>query len=78
MATELIKQLLEKGYSVRGTVRSNAISRSQPLKKLALALPGTLELVEADLLVPNTFDTAVQGCKYVFHTAYASSDLSSR
>ena len=72
VATELIKQLLEKGYSVVGTVRSSASNRSKHLKKLEVALPGSLQLVEADLLVPGAFDTVVQECTFVFHTAYAS------
>jgi hypothetical protein len=36
------------------------------------SLPGAdqrLELLEADLLDPGAFDTAVVGCEYVMHTA---------
>lgn len=69
VATELCKQLLEKGYKVVGTVRKVQGERTQTLKKLGEALPGTLQLVEADLLTPGSFDTAVQDCTYVFHTA---------
>lgn len=39
------------------------------LIKLGEALPGHLELVEADLLQEGSFDDAVQDSVYVFHTA---------
>jgi nucleoside-diphosphate-sugar epimerase len=70
VATELVKQLLAKGYNVRGTVRSTKDSaKTQALTNLAAALPGRLELFEADLLTDGTFDDAVSGAHYVFHTA---------
>ncbi len=70
VATELINQLLQKGYHVRGTVRSlRDKSKVQHLTKLAEALPGTLDLVEADLLKEGSFDDAVAGTKIVFHVA---------
>ena len=69
VATELCKQLLEKGFNVTGTVRSTQTSRVGVLKKLSDTLPGNLELVEADLTTPGSFDSAVRGCVYVFHTA---------
>ena len=51
VATELVKQLLEKGYNVRGSVRSlSNADKVQHLIKLGSALPGKLELREADLL----------------------------
>jgi nucleoside-diphosphate-sugar epimerase len=40
VATELIKQLLAKGYNVRATVRSTTGEKVKPLIKLAEALPG--------------------------------------
>lgn len=70
IGTELVKQLLEKGYNVRGTVRSTSnTDKTQHLTKLAKALPGTLSLHEADLLKPGSFDSIVSGADYVFHTA---------
>ncbi|KAK9829424.1 hypothetical protein WJX72_005769 [[Myrmecia] bisecta] len=70
VATELVKQLLERGYTVRGTVRSvHNKEKVHHLELLGKALPGTLELVEADLLKEGSFDEILQGCKYVFHTA---------
>lgn len=69
MAHELVKQLLEKGFDVIGSVRQASSSRLDTLKSLAAALPGSLEFVEADVLQPGALDAAVEGCTYVFHTA---------
>jgi dihydroflavonol-4-reductase len=65
VASWLVKQLLEKGVTVRGTVRR--IASADHLR----ALPGAerLELVEADLTVAASFEPAVRGCAVVFHTA---------
>lgn len=63
-------QLLEKGYTVRGTVRSTKdAAKTEVLHALAAALPGNLELHEADLLTEGSFDSVVKGATYVFHTA---------
>lgn len=67
IASHIVKQLLEQGYRVRGTVRKS--SQNYPF---LLALPGAaeqLELVEADLLAAGSYDKAVEGCDYVMHTA---------
>lgn len=70
VATELVKQLLENGFHVKGTVRSlKQTEKFQHLKNLDAALPGTLELLEADLLKEGSFDACAKGSKYVFHTA---------
>ena len=68
--SELVKQLLQKGYNVNGTVRDPSNQALvQHLIKLGDALPGNLKLFKADLLQPGSFDAAVQGADYVFHTA---------
>eukprot|EP00884_Botryococcus_braunii_P007145 jgi/Botrbrau1/16431/Bobra.0142s0030.1 len=70
VATELINQLLQKGYNIRATVRSlKDKSKYQYLEKLATSLPGSLELVQADLLQEGSFDAAVSGAEFVFHVA---------
>lgn len=66
IASWLVKLLLERGYTVRGTVRNP--EKSKHLLKLSGASE-RLKLVEADLLKPGAFDSAVQGCVGVFHTA---------
>ena len=67
IAAHIVRELLLKGYSVRGTVRKNP--KNYPF---LLTLPGAserLELVEADLLGEGTYDKAVRGCEFVMHTA---------
>jgi len=68
IGAEIVRQLLEGGYQVRGTTRSLALAA----KRGDLAsLPGALErldLVEADLLGEVPFDV-VSGCEYVLHVA---------
>lgn len=66
VASWLVRELLGKGVLVRGTVRR--VASADHLR----ALPGAverLELVEADLTVPGSFEAAVRGCTVVFHTA---------
>lgn len=67
IASHIIAQLLAKGYKVRGTVRkspgNHAFLRNLP------GAPERLELVEADLVSPETFLPAIEGCEYVMHTA---------
>ena len=69
VGSQLIKQLLEKGYNVRATVRQVGSPHNQPLLNIATAFPGRLELLEADLLQEGSFDAAFQGCRYLFHVA---------
>ncbi|CAE7038215.1 TKPR2 [Symbiodinium natans] len=70
VASEVVRQCLELGWTVRGTARDiSDEAKTGYLKKMAAGLPGKLELVQADLLTEGAFDTAVQGCEYVFHTA---------
>lgn len=69
VATQVVKQLLETGYTVRGTVRSTASEKNNGLKALGEALPGTLTLHEADLLKEGSFDQIVKGASVVFHVA---------
>ena len=67
IAAHIVKQLLEKGYRVRATVRGDA-SKYPYLTSLEGAAE-RLELVPADLQTPGAFDAAVSGCDAVLHTA---------
>ena len=69
VATQVVKQLLEKGYSVRGTVRSTSSDKVKILNALSEALPGSLTLHQADLLKEGSFDAVVKGASVVFHVA---------
>ncbi|XP_020102668.1 anthocyanidin reductase ((2S)-flavan-3-ol-forming) [Ananas comosus] len=68
IASELIKQLLLKGYGVKTTVRDpdNAakISHLEELRGL-----GALQVYRAELAEEGSFDEAVAGCEYVFLVA---------
>uniref|UniRef100_A0A914Q0U9 3-beta hydroxysteroid dehydrogenase/isomerase domain-containing protein n=1 Tax=Panagrolaimus davidi TaxID=227884 RepID=A0A914Q0U9_9BILA len=69
LAIHCVQQLLEAGYSVRGSVRSLSNAKKvQPLYDLPFAKE-RLELVEADLENDETWISAVKECDYVFHTA---------
>ncbi|KAI3445056.1 hypothetical protein Pfo_001721 [Paulownia fortunei] len=69
IASWLVKLLLEHGYNVKGTVRN----LSDPRKVAHLvALEGAeerLRLYEANLIEEGSFDSVVDGCECVFHTA---------
>ena len=70
IASWIVKKLLEQGLTVHGTVRSlQAEYKIKHLRHLDQENPGNLELFEADLLVPESFDAAIAGCELVFHCA---------
>ncbi|MFD9391934.1 NAD-dependent epimerase/dehydratase family protein [Streptomyces sp. NPDC060000] len=70
VAAHLVRQLLERGYHVRTTVRGTAdTAKLRPLRALRDAHPGRLDLFEADLLTEGSFDEAMKGCAVVFHVA---------
>ncbi|HEY6795221.1 MAG TPA: NAD-dependent epimerase/dehydratase family protein [Kineosporiaceae bacterium] len=70
VASHLVHTLLTRGYTVRASVRRMTDpAKVDPLYRLAAGQPGTLELVEADLLQPKAFDDVMDGCRYVFHVA---------
>jgi len=69
IAAELVKQLLEAGYKVRGTTRN--VRKAKEEAHLT-NLPGVnerLEPFEADLLDNGAYDDAIVECEYVMHTA---------
>ena len=65
VGSRVVEALLAAGHSVRGTVRS--LAKAPKLD----GLPGSdrLELVEADLLSPGSFDAAAKDAVGVIHTA---------
>ncbi|PPS03541.1 hypothetical protein GOBAR_AA17134 [Gossypium barbadense] len=69
VASWLVKFLLQRGYTVKATVRDpNDPKKTQHL----LALDGAkerLHLLKAELLEEGCFDSIVDGCHGVFHTA---------
>ncbi len=70
VASWLVKDLLEQGHHVRTTVRNKQkTDKYQHLLDIEKGLPGKLTVYEADLLKEGSFDEAVHGCEFVFHTA---------
>lgn len=69
IGSEIVRQLLEDGYRVRGTTRDPEKARKQGN---LTSLPGAaerLDLVAADLLDEDPFSELVSGCEYVVHVA---------
>uniref|UniRef100_A0A5B7C0T8 Dihydroflavonol 4-reductase n=1 Tax=Davidia involucrata TaxID=16924 RepID=A0A5B7C0T8_DAVIN len=69
IASWLVKKLLERGYTVKATVRNlNDPEKTAHL----LALDGAkerLQLFKANLIEEGSFDPVFDGCEGVFHTA---------
>ncbi|XP_028754159.1 vestitone reductase-like [Neltuma alba] len=66
----IIKRLLEDGYSVNTTVRSNPEHKKDV--SFLTDLPGAsrrLRILKADLSEPESFKEAIEGCIGVFHVA---------
>ncbi|CAH1448050.1 unnamed protein product [Lactuca virosa] len=71
LASWMIKTLLEDGYSVNATWRSDPGSMEDVSG--IMALPGAskrLKIFEADLSKPETFEAPIKGCIGVFHVAH--------
>ncbi|GMI66982.1 hypothetical protein like AT5G19440 [Hibiscus trionum] len=69
IASWLVKLLLERGYTVRATVREpNDPKKTEHLVSLDGAKE-RLHLFKAELLDEGCFDSIVDGCQGVFHTA---------
>lgn len=70
VASWLTRYLLEAGHTVHATVRDpNNPKKVDHLNAAAETAPGTLKLFAADLFDDGAFDTAMAGCRVVFHTA---------
>jgi len=70
LAIHCIIQLLEQGYSVRGTLRT--MSRENEVRAAVrkfVQADERLTFVPADLNDNAGWDSAVQDCEYVFHVA---------
>jgi nucleoside-diphosphate-sugar epimerase len=70
IASWIVRELLERGLTVHATVRDlSDAGKHQHLLEVAEDLPGSVEMFEADLLRPGSFDAAVDGCGVVIHAA---------
>jgi dihydroflavonol-4-reductase len=67
LALHCIRDLLAKGYNVRGTLRN--LGREGEVRKAVGADDGRLTLVKADLTEDGGWAAAVDGCDFILHTA---------
>ncbi|GKU96703.1 hypothetical protein SLEP1_g9910 [Rubroshorea leprosula] len=69
IASELIRKLLDEGYTVHATLRNlGDASKVDILKSLPNA-NSRLLLFQANIYNPTEFQHAINGCQYVFHLA---------
>ncbi|HDR8986777.1 MULTISPECIES: NAD-dependent epimerase/dehydratase family protein [Burkholderia cepacia complex] len=70
VACHLVQLLLSRGFVVHATIRKlNRSIKLQPLLDMQKQYPGQLNLFEADLLKPGSFDRAFDRCSVVYHVA---------
>ncbi|XP_050223635.2 phenylacetaldehyde reductase [Mercurialis annua] len=69
IASWIVKLLLQRGYTVKASVRNlNDPRKTEHLRSLEGA-EERLKLFKANLLEEGSFDEAIEGCEGVFHTA---------
>ncbi|XP_071950060.1 uncharacterized protein [Antedon mediterranea] len=71
IAGHVIKHLLQNGQCVRATTRSNNESKERELREKLGIDPDskTFELVEADVLVADSWEAVIDGCSHVIQLA---------
>ena len=69
IGSQIVKQLLDAGYRVRGTTRDVEKANKGGVLTALAGADQRLELFEADLLDSGAFDEPAAGCKYVMHVA---------
>ncbi|KAM5552185.1 hypothetical protein ABKV19_026851 [Rosa sericea] len=69
IASWLVKLLLQRGFTVKATVRDPNDQKNTEHLLLLDGAKERLHLFKADLLEEGSFDTAIDGCQCVFHTA---------
>lgn len=63
LGSHIVKNMLQNGYSIRGFCRPN--SNQEGLKGIS----GNFEIVEGDILDPDSVSIALKGCRGIIHTA---------
>lgn len=70
VATAIVDELIKRGYTnIHGSVRSLTSDPSKIAHLHSVFPPQSLHLFEADLTKPGSFDAAIDGAEYIFHTA---------
>jgi len=69
IASYVIRELLDNGYTVRATVRGLTKGNNYEYLTSLSGAAERLELVQGELLTEGSYDEAIAGCEYVIHTA---------
>ncbi|KAH7679264.1 Cinnamyl-alcohol dehydrogenase protein [Dioscorea alata] len=69
IASWLVKLLLDRGYTVKATVRDLGDPKKTEHLRALDGASERLKLFKANLMEEGSFDVAVDGCECVFHTA---------
>lgn len=73
VGSHVVRELLERGYRVRGTVRDASneakVAHLREIAQAAAEAPDALELMSADITVDGCFDDAFADCDYICHVA---------
>lgn len=70
VGSHVVRELLERGYNVRATVRdANNEKKTAHLREIAEGKDGSLEIVSANLMDTDAFDQPFAGCDFVCHVA---------
>jgi len=70
IASWIVKYLLDEGYTVHAAIRNSSDEKKiKHLEKIKSSSKGTIRYFESDLLSPNSYKSAMEGCEIVFHTA---------
>ncbi|MFZ1705963.1 MAG: NAD-dependent epimerase/dehydratase family protein [Saprospiraceae bacterium] len=70
VASWLVKKLLDDGITVHAAVRNPSDEKKiEHLQKLAKNSKGAIKFFKTDLLRPNSYKEAMEGCELVYHTA---------
>ena len=70
LASWIVKGLLEKGITVHAAIRGVGDKvKTKHLDDIATAVNGRIKYFEADLLATGSYESAMEGCELVFHTA---------
>ena len=69
IAAHIVRELLAKGYKVRGTVRSKIDSSKYDYLRKIPGASKRLKLFQSDLLIEDSFGEAFAGSDYLMHVA---------
>ncbi len=70
VAGQLVNKLLQQGLTVHAPVRDpDNPEKLKYLNNIAESTPGSIKYFKADLLQAGSYETAMEGCELVYHTA---------